>query len=95
MMSMSFGEVGNVLVATTNNRGHSPEELADLALDKIIQVSGEVPPEIKDQIVAFKEKLRYILTDYISRGQQSERTTMIAALEKEGHSLAAEIVRRL
>jgi hypothetical protein len=95
MMGLSFGEVGNVLVATTTGRGHSPEELADLALGKIINVSGEMPPEIRDQVLAFKEKLRYILTDYIARGQQSERTTMIAALEKEGHSVAAEIVRRL
>jgi hypothetical protein len=95
MMSLSFGEVGNVMVATTNGRGHSPEELAGHALDKIIRISGEMPPEIRDQVLAYKEKLRYILTDYISRGQQSERTTIIAALEKEGHSVASGIVRRL
>ncbi len=95
MMNLSFGEVGNVMVAATNGRGHSAEELADFALDKIIRVSGEMPPEIGEQVLAFKEKLRYILTDHISRGQKSERTTIIAALEKEGHSVASGIVRRL
>jgi hypothetical protein len=37
------GEVGNVFVVTTNNRGMNAEEMADLAINRILNVSDNTP----------------------------------------------------
>ena len=44
--SVSAGEIGNALVFTTDNRGHSPEQMAEMALNKIMTVSDTAPPAI-------------------------------------------------
>ena len=46
--------IGNLGVKTTENRGHTPEEVAEMATDKIISVSDTAPPQIKAQAHAFK-----------------------------------------
>ena len=43
---MFVAEVGNVTVATTNHRAHSSEELARMAVRKIIYVGDDLPTEI-------------------------------------------------
>ena len=43
-----------VEVLTTENRGFTVEEIADRCLKKIIAVSDNSHPEIRDQAVAFK-----------------------------------------
>ena len=53
-MSILFGvEAGSVMVQTTSNRGFTPEELADNALDKIIYVGSSSHPAIQEQAEAF------------------------------------------
>ena len=47
-----------VTIHTTENRGHSPEEVAERCLDKIIQVSESAPPAIREQAYAFRDVLR-------------------------------------
>ena len=34
------GEIGAVQVFTTENRGHSPEEIAEMAVNKIVHEEG-------------------------------------------------------
>jgi hypothetical protein len=76
-------EVGNVLVHTTHNRGHSAEELAEMALDKIIYVGEGVPEPIRAQALAYREKIRSILVFYMRQAILSERTTIRAELTTE------------
>ena len=79
-------EVGDVMVHTTRNRGHSAEELTEMALDKIIRVSGDMPEPIRAQVMAYKDNLRDILLFYMSQAMLSERVTIrgeIAAEMKE------------
>jgi len=45
------GDVGTVTVITSNNGGHSPEQIAELALNKIMIVSETAPPVIRDQAI--------------------------------------------
>ena len=52
----SISELGNVMVYTSNNSGHSPEQIADMALNKIMSVSDSAPPVIRD-----KETLTWLL----------------------------------
>ena len=41
--------VTNPLVFTTTDRGHSPEEMAEMALNKIMSVWEDAPPVIREQ----------------------------------------------
>ena len=88
-------DVGNVMVYTSNNSGHSPEQLADMALNKIMIVSANAPPVIRDQAIAHRDKLKEILIYYMKSMALSERTTIWALMKKQGHEDIAEIIRRL
>jgi len=88
-------EIGEVAVFTSTNRGHSPEEMADMALNKIMLVSEDAPPVIREQALAYKDRLKEILIFYMNRMAQSERTTIWALMKKQGHEDIAEIIRRL
>ena len=96
-MFSSEGEigVGNVGVFTCTNRGHSAEEMAEMALNKIMLVSEDAPPVIRDQAIAHRDKLKDILIFYMKRMAQSERTTIWAQIRQQGHEDLAEIIRRL
>ena len=76
-------EVGSVMVHTTNNRGHTPEELAEMALDKIIYIGEDVPEPLRDQALAYKERLRAVLIFYMQQAIKSERTTIRAEIRAE------------
>ena len=88
-------EIGQVSVFTSTDRGHSPEEMAEMALNKIMLVSEDAPPVIREQALAYKDKLKEILIFYMNRMAQSERTTIWALMKKQGHDDIAEIIRRL
>ena len=96
-MFSSEGEagVGNVGVFTSTNRGHSAEEMAEMALNKIMLVSEDAPPVIQDQATAHRDKLKEVLVFYMHRMAQSERTTMWSRMKQQGHDDIAEIIRRL
>jgi hypothetical protein len=89
------GDLGKVNIYTSQNKGHSPEDIADMALNKIMIVSKDAPPVIRDQAIAHRERLREILIYYMNKMAQSERTTLWALLQKQGHGDMAEIIRRL
>lgn len=89
---MISGEVGNVFVVTTDNRGISPEEWAGLAVDKIVSVSENAPLPIREQARAFKEDIKNILMFYFNRVARSERTTVAAVLRKHGQSDLADMI---
>ena len=93
--STSVSELGNALVFTSNNRGHSPEDMAEMALNKIMTVSDSAPPVIRDQAYAHRQSLKEVLIYYMNRMCQSERTTIWALLKQQGHEDMAEIIRRL
>ena len=82
-------------VFTSSNRGHSPEEMAEMAMNKIMVVSKDAPPAIRDQAIAHRDKLKETLVFYINRMAQSERTTIWALMKQQGHEDVAEIIRRL
>jgi hypothetical protein len=88
MMTMTEKGVllgGSVVVMTTKDRGFTPEEVAERALDKIIYVGGNSHPAIRDQAEAFRENIRKILVFYMKEAIQSDRTTIAARLREAGH----------
>jgi hypothetical protein len=92
-MDIQFSTALNsVTVRTTNNRGRTPEELADEALEKILYVGDTVHPVIRDQAQAFKEQIRVLLVHYMRQAIISDRTTLSAKLKSFGH---ADLVKLL
>jgi hypothetical protein len=76
---------GDFKIYTTDNRGFTPEELADMALEKIIFVGKDANPLLKDQAIAFKENIRGVLIHYLNQAIQSDRTTVANKLRDAGH----------
>jgi hypothetical protein len=97
---MSMGQdvgvlLGGVKVYTTVERGFTPEEIADRALDKIIYVGEQSHPVIREQAQVFKDSIRAVLVFYLREAQQSERTNIIASLTKQGFEDMAQLIRRI
>jgi hypothetical protein len=84
-----------VEVQTTNNRGWTPEELADRALDKLLHVSKDADEQVRAQALVFKEQIRQVLVFYMKEAIRSDRTTICAELEKQGQNELANIIRKL
>jgi len=87
--------VGSVEVRTTNNRGFTPEEVAELCVDRLMIVSNDAPPAIKDQALAHKERMKAVIAVYMKQAIQSDRTTVYNAINDAGHKKLAEYIRKL
>ena len=46
-------QIGNLGVTTKDYRGHSIEEVADMATDKLISISNTAPAPIREQAHVF------------------------------------------
>ena len=88
-------EVGRVLVSTTQDKGHDPEFWAKAAADRIVSVGGNCHPLIAQQAEAFKQSVEKTVEFYIKEAIKSDRTTLIAELERQGHADMANIIRSL
>lgn len=82
-------------VLTTSGRGMTAEEVAELALNKLISISDTAPPEITAQAKAFKERMRLVLVHYMRQAIASDRTTVYNILKDAGHPDIAETIRGL
>lgn len=95
MFDLFTGSVGNVNVLTSDNGGHSNEQLTELALDKLISISDKAHPAIQAQARAFKDNAAKIMYHYITLARREERATIVQVLTSNGHKDLAEIIRRL
>ena len=89
------GDVGQVEIFTSNDGGHSPETIADMAMNKIMVINEKAPPPIRDQAVSYRNNIRDVILYYLNQMAKSERTTIWALLRKQGHEDMAEMIRRL
>lgn len=92
---MFSGEVGSVFVQTTQNRGSTPEEVAERCLDKIISVSSEAPEPIRQQAESYRDSLRAVIIFYMKQAVQSDRTTVGNKLIEAGQPELAKLIGRL
>jgi len=88
-------EVGSVVVSTTQDKGHDPEFWAKAAADRIVSVGGNCHPLIAQQAEAFKQSVEKTVEFYIKEAIKSDRTTLIAELERQSHADMANIIRSL
>jgi|TARA_R110002094_G_scaffold19136_1_gene30711 hypothetical protein len=99
MNSMSFGvSMPNdfkVEVETTDNRGFTPEEIAPRCVNKIIGISDNAPPAIRDQARAYRNEMEKIIAIYMRQAIQSDRTTVYNAIKDAGQLKLAEYIRKM
>ena len=56
---MINGEIGNVIVTTTEHCNLGPEHWADRATEQVIAIGEDAHPLIVDQAKAFKDRIRH------------------------------------
>ena len=82
-------------VRTTENRGFTPDELAEQCVSKIISISDTAPFAIRDQAKAFSRHIETLVAYYMRQAIHSDRTSVYNALKDAGHLELAEHIRRL
>ena len=88
-------EVGSLGVTTTDNRGHSVEEVSEMAVNKIISVSDTAPAPIRAQAHAFRDACKKIISYYMQEAIKNHMCTIGNQLEQQGQKDLANIIRRL
>ena len=79
-------DVPSVEVMTTNNRGFTPEEIAQECMKKVIYISDNTDPNIRDQARAFSNQIEKVIVQYMKEAN---------AIKDAGHPKLAELIRRL
>lgn len=96
MISVTTGiSTGSVNVMTSDEGGHTSEQIVDLAMDKIMKVSETAPAPIRDQAHVFRENIRQTLHFYIELARREERATIANKMAKAGQTEMADLVRRI
>jgi hypothetical protein len=84
-----------VTVTTTENRGFTPEEVAQRCVTKIISVSDSAHPGIREQAKAFQQQIESVVAFYMREAIRSDRTTVYNLLKDAGHPELADAIRRI
>ena len=84
-----------VSVITTQNRGQTPEEVAARCVEKIVEVSENAHPALRDQAIAYRDAVQEVITVYMKEAIKSDRTTIYNAIKDAGHESLAEAIRRI
>ena len=87
--------IGNLGVKTTHNRGHTVDEVAEMATNRLISVADTAPNEIKAQAHAFKNMCHQVIVYYMQEAIKNHMCTICNQLEQQGHKDLANIIRRL
>jgi len=86
---------GVVSVSTTEGRGHTPEELAERCTAKLISVSEDAHPAIREQAKAYRAAITHVFTHYMKEAVTNDRVTVYNALVQAGHPQLADAIRKL
>ena len=93
--SLSMGKNLSVQIQTTDNRGQTPEEVAERCVNKIIGVSDNAHPAIREQAHAYRREMEKIIAIYMRQAIKSDRTTVYNAIKDSGNPKLAEYIRRM
>ena len=92
---MISGDVGNVIVTTTNNTTLGPVHWAKRASDQIVSVGSEAHPLIAEQAVEFKEFIYNAVKYYMYEAINEDRSRVVTLLRSAGHNDLANSVEKL
>ena len=95
MFNVGISQTGKVNVMTSEKGGLTNEQIADLAVDKIVSISDEAPAHIRQQANQFREHLKKVLYHYLLLARKEERGSIIQVLRSSGQKEMDEYIRRL
>jgi len=87
--------IGNLGVKTTDYRGHTVDEVAEMATDRLVSISDTAPDNIKAQAHVFRDAARKVIAYYMREAVKNHICTVCNQLEQQGHKDLANIIRRL
>ena len=95
MISASGGALlGEIKAMCVSGRGFTPEELAENALDRIISISSNADPVIRQQAEAFRQHIRAVLVSYGNQCVRSNHTTLANRLRDAGHPELTQLLEK-
>ena len=95
MFNVGVSQTGKVNVMTSDQGGLTNEQISDLAVDKIVSISNDAPPHIRQQANQFREHLKKVLYHYLLLARKEERASIVHILRSNGQKATAEYIRRL
>ena len=96
MMDDQIGfKLGQVMVSTTENRGHDVEFWATATTKKIVGISAEADPHIRQQAEAFRNQVYTLIYLGMKSAIASDRVTLQGTLVSQGHEDLAKVIREL
>jgi hypothetical protein len=96
MMNKEIGfKLGNIMVATTQNKGHDPEFWAEQVTNKIVGISETAAPHIRQQAEAFRSHVYQVILQGMKNSIRSDRVTITNQLRQQGHQAMANIIKEL
>lgn len=84
-----------VNVMTSSNGGHSPEQVAELCIERLIKISDTAPPELAMQARAFREQMLAVVLQYVRMAVAEDRATVATKLEQAGMADLAQQIKVL
>ena len=96
MMDDQIGfKLGQGMVSTTENRGHDVEFWATETTKKIVGISAEADPHIRQQAEAFRNQVYTLIYLGMKSAIASDRVTLQGTLVSQGHEDLAKVIREL
>ena len=93
--SLGMSNDFSVNIETTDNRGFTPEETAERCVNKLIGISNNAHPSIREQAHAYRKEMEKIIAIYMRQAIKSDRTTIYNAIKDSGNPKLAEYIRRM
>jgi hypothetical protein len=94
-MSRGVFQVGQIMVSTTENRGHEAEFWAQESTRKILGISEEAEPHIRLQAEAFRNQVYTLILMGMKNAIASDRVTIRGLLASQGHEDMAKIIKEI
>jgi len=94
-MSEGFIQLGQVMVQTSENRGHPPEFWAEQITKKICDISNTAPEHVRQQAHAFQNHVYTVVLNGVKSAIDSDRVTIRGLLDSQGHKDMADIIKQL
>jgi len=94
-MFQAASSVGSPFVVTSSNGGHSPEQVAELCVNRLISISDKAPPELAQQARAYREQMLAVVLHYVRVAVEEDRKTVAEKLNSAGYEQLAQQIKDL
>ena len=83
------------MVATSNDGGHDPDFWAKIVTDRLVSISENADPHVRQQAEAFRQQVYEVVLRGINSAIASDRTTLSVILRRQGHNHMADLLKEL